>query len=89
MASETKCALQELKKIAAHAQSCPCNNLSLNNSLTDSSKVVSCRNASRTVKKIVSLWVLLFKVFTKPVGSKGSRGTFSSKRYRLLRFATL
>lgn len=54
MASETKGAIQELKKTALNAQRCPCNNHILNNSLANSSKVVSCRNASGTMKKIVA-----------------------------------
>ncbi|KAJ8878502.1 hypothetical protein PR048_019080 [Dryococelus australis] len=41
MASEIKGAIQELKKIATHAQCCPCNHLILNNSSANASKVVS------------------------------------------------
>lgn len=44
IASETKGAVQELKKVSTHAQRCPCTNHILNNSLAKSSKVFSCRN---------------------------------------------
>ncbi|XP_064214539.1 52 kDa repressor of the inhibitor of the protein kinase isoform X1 [Tribolium castaneum] len=54
MASETKGAVQELTKIAIHAKRCPCNNHVLNNSLARSSKVVSCRNTSGTMRKVVA-----------------------------------
>lgn len=54
MASESKGAVQELKKVAKHAQRCPCNNHILNNSLAKSCKVVACRNASATMRTIVA-----------------------------------
>ncbi|XP_076658585.1 52 kDa repressor of the inhibitor of the protein kinase-like [Halictus rubicundus] len=54
MASDTKGAVQELMKIAIHAKRCPCNNHVLNNSLARSSKVVSCRNTSGTMRKVVA-----------------------------------
>ncbi|XP_043478496.1 52 kDa repressor of the inhibitor of the protein kinase-like [Leptopilina heterotoma] len=54
MASEAKGAVQELIKKAKHARRCPCNNHILNNSLSASSKVASCRNATATMKKIVA-----------------------------------
>ncbi|KAJ8870739.1 hypothetical protein PR048_027038 [Dryococelus australis] len=88
MASETKGAIQELKKITTHAQRCPCNNHTLNNSLANTLKVVSCRNTSGTINKIVSFanaspkrrkWKLLFKVF-----AKATRDIFSSNGNPLL-----
>lgn len=54
MASETKGAVQELMKKAIHAKRCPCSNHILNNSLATSSKVVSCRNTSGTMRKVVA-----------------------------------
>ncbi|GBP23684.1 52 kDa repressor of the inhibitor of the protein kinase [Eumeta japonica] len=54
MASGTKGAVQELMKKAIHAKRCPCNNHVLNNSLARSSKIVSCRNTSGTMRKVVA-----------------------------------
>ncbi|XP_026482791.1 52 kDa repressor of the inhibitor of the protein kinase-like [Ctenocephalides felis] len=54
MASNTKGAVQELMKIAIHAKRCPCNNHVLNNALAKSSKLVSCRNTSGIMKKVVA-----------------------------------
>lgn len=54
MASDTKGAVQELTKIAIHAKRCSCNNHVLNNSLARSSKVVSCRNTSGTMRKVIA-----------------------------------
>ncbi|CAG9839152.1 unnamed protein product [Diabrotica balteata] len=54
MASETKSDVNEFKKSAKHAMRCPCSNHILNNSLASSSKVISCRNASGTMRKVVA-----------------------------------
>ncbi|KAJ8892791.1 hypothetical protein PR048_005372 [Dryococelus australis] len=53
MASGRKGAIQELKNKTTHTQHCPCSNHILNNSLANSSIVVSCRKASGTTKKII------------------------------------
>ncbi|XP_043469664.1 uncharacterized protein LOC122503255 [Leptopilina heterotoma] len=54
MASEIKGAVHELRKKAKHAKRSPCNNHVLNNSLGNSVKVVSCRNTSATMRKVVA-----------------------------------
>lgn len=52
MASETKGAVYELSK--KNINHWPCNNHILNNSLAESSKVISCRHASAAMRKIVA-----------------------------------
>lgn len=54
MASDSKGAVQELIKTAIHAKRCPCSNHILNNSLARSSSVALCRNATATMKKVVT-----------------------------------
>lgn len=77
MASEAVGAVQELIKVAIHAKRCPCNNHVLNNSLARSSNVTNCRNASATMRTVVTFANGSAKrhdVFKKHLGGKSLQG---------------
>lgn len=54
MASDVKGAVVELMKTMKNARRCPCTNHMLNNSLSKTSSVMPCRNATGTVKKVIA-----------------------------------
>ena len=54
MASEVKDAVQELIKTFPNARRTPCSRHILNNSLAQSNKVMPCRNATGTMKKVIA-----------------------------------
>ncbi|CAG9830530.1 unnamed protein product [Diabrotica balteata] len=69
-----KGAVNELKKSTKHAVRCSCSKHILNTSITSPSKLISCHNASGTMRKVITFANASPKrhdVFKKELGPEG------------------